>query len=149
MNPINVSDDTIVQEITIECPAERVFEALINPNELVKWWGVEGKFQVTHMDSDVRVGGKWRMRVMGRGGTESIVTGRFRKIERPHLLIFTWIRENEDATETLVRWDLEEKGGITTVRVTHSGLTSKSLRARNDGWPLILSLLQAYAEEAR
>jgi hypothetical protein len=50
------------------------------------------------------------------------------------------------AAETLVRWDLEEKDGVTTVRLTHSGLTSESSRARNSGWPLILSVLQAYVE---
>jgi uncharacterized protein YndB with AHSA1/START domain len=146
MNPTSVSDDTIVQEITIKCPAERIFEALTNPNELLKWWGVEGKFQVTHMESDLRPGGKWRMRVRGGGGTESTVAGEYRKIERPRLLFFTWIREQENAPETFVRWDLEEKEGVTTVRLTHSGLTSESLRARNSGWPLILGLLQAHVE---
>jgi uncharacterized protein YndB with AHSA1/START domain len=64
------------------------------------------------------------------------------------LLVFTWLADwQENATETLVRWDLEEKDGVTTVRVTHSGLTSESLRARNSGWPLILGLLQAYVED--
>ena len=149
MNPMKMSDDTIVQEITIKSSAERVFEALTNSVELVKWWGVEGKFQVTHMESDLRPGGKWRMRVMGCGGAESIVAGEFRKIERPHLLIFTWIRETEDAIETLVRWDLEENNGITRVRVTHSGLTSESLRTRNNGWPMILGLLEAHLERAK
>jgi uncharacterized protein YndB with AHSA1/START domain len=60
------------------------------------------------------------------------------------LLLFTWIREEEDLPETLVRWDLEEKDGSTTVRVTHSGLTSERLRARNNGWPMIVKLLQTY-----
>lgn len=149
MNPMEISDDTIVQEITIKSSAERIFEALTNSGELVKWWGVGGKFQVTHMESDLRPSGKWRMRVMGCNGAESIVAGEFRKIERPHLLIFTWIREKEDAIETLVRWDLEENDGITKVRVTHSGLTTESLRKRNDGWPMILGLLQAYVEKTK
>jgi uncharacterized protein YndB with AHSA1/START domain len=65
------------------------------------------------------------------------------------LLIFTWIRETEDATETLVRWELAERDGVTTVRVMHSGLTTESLRNRNDGWPIILGLLQAYVEKTR
>jgi len=57
MNPVNINDDTIVQEITIKSSAEKVFEALSNPDEVVKWWGVEGKFQVTQMESDLRPGG--------------------------------------------------------------------------------------------
>lgn len=146
MSAAKASDDTIVQEIKIKAPAGRLFEALTNPEELVKWWGVQGKFQATHVDCDLRPGGKWKMRVMGSGGTESTVAGEYRKIERPRLLVFTWIRE-VDAVETLVRWELEEKDGMTTVRVTHSGLTSESLRARNSGWPLVVGLLKGYIEE--
>jgi len=149
MNPIQVSDDAIVQELGIKAPAERIFDALTRPEELMKWWCVEGKFQLTKMECDLRPGGKWRMYVRGRSGGVVTVAGVFRQIERPHLLIYTWIREQEDKVETLVRWDLEENGGVTTVRVTHSGLTTDALRKRNDGWPMIVRLLQACAEEGK
>ena len=149
MNPATASDDTIVQEITIKRAAERIFEALPNPGEVVKWWSVDGKFRVTHMESDLRPGGKWMMRVDVKGGQPSMVAGEYRKIERPRLLVFTWIRELENAPETLVRWDLEEHNRVTRVRLTHSGLTSESLRTRNSGWPLIVRLLQAYVEKAK
>jgi uncharacterized protein YndB with AHSA1/START domain len=149
MNAIKATEDTIIQEITIKSPANRIFDALSNPDELVKWWGVAGKFQVTHMESDLRPGGKWRMRVMGGDGKESTVAGEYREIERPRLLVFTWIREQENTPETLVRWDLQEKDGVTKVRVTHSGLTTEKLRARNSGWPMILGLLRDYAEKTR
>jgi len=89
------------------------------------------------------------MHVREGGGTVSTVAGEYRKIERPRLLVFTWIREQENMPETLVRWDLKEKDGVTTVRLTHSGLTSESLRARNSGWPLIVGLLQSYLEEVK
>jgi uncharacterized protein YndB with AHSA1/START domain len=149
MKPTNASADAIVQEVTIHASAERIFKALTDPTELLQWWGAAGKFQATHVECDLRPGGKWRMRVKGSADTESIVAGEYRRIESPYLLEFTWIREFEDATETLVRWDLEQQGDVTRVRVTHSGLTSESLRARNNGWPVVVSLLQAYAESKR
>jgi uncharacterized protein YndB with AHSA1/START domain len=142
-------EDTIVREIHIKRPAEEIFEALTKANELVKWWRVEGKFQITQMECDFSVGGKWKMHLIGCGGTETVVSGEYREIVCPHLVVFTWIRETEDATETLVRWELKEKDGVTTVRVTHSGLTTESLRKRNDGWPMILGLLQAHLEKTR
>src|SRR5258705_12608693 len=67
MNPISISD-TIVQEITIKGSADRIFEALTNPGQRVKWWGAKGRFQTTHMESDLRLGGKWLMRGIGPGG---------------------------------------------------------------------------------
>jgi uncharacterized protein YndB with AHSA1/START domain len=140
-------EDTIVKEIQIKRPADEIFEAMTNADELVKWWRVEGKFQITQMESDLRPGGKWKMRLIGGRGMETVVSGEYRTVERPHLLVFTWIRETEDPTETLVRWELAEKDGVTTVRVTHRGLTTESLGKRNDGWPVILLLLHGYMEK--
>ena len=63
-----VASDAIVQEITIKASAERIFEALTNPDQRVKWWGSEGRFQTTHMESDLRPSGRWAMRGIGMGG---------------------------------------------------------------------------------
>ena len=147
MNPKRVSD-AIVQEIAIKGSAERVFEALTDPGRRVKWWGSEGRFQTTHMESDLRPGGRWMMRGIGMGGKPFTVAGEYRQIERPRLLVLTWLPDwQDDAIETIVRFDLDEKSGITTVRLTHSGLASESSRASHKGWPQVLSWLQAYVEQ--
>jgi uncharacterized protein YndB with AHSA1/START domain len=149
MSPITVHDDEIVQEVTIKAPAARIFAALTRPEELLKWWAAEGKFQLVHAECNLQPGGKWLMRLHGGRKDElssSTVHGEYRDVEPPYLLTYTWIREKEDYPETLVRWDLKEKDGYTTVRVTHSGLVSESLRARNSGWPLIVTLLEAYID---
>jgi uncharacterized protein YndB with AHSA1/START domain len=146
MNPINISD-TIVQEITINGSAECIFQALTDPEKLVRWWGAEGRFQITYMESDLRLGGKWLMRGTGYGKPVTVM-GEYCQIERPRLLVFTWLPDwQEDATESMVRFDLEEKNGVTTVRLTHSGLASESSRASHKGWPQILTWLQAYVEQ--
>ena len=36
MNP-TIANDTIVQEIVIKAPADRIFEALTNPAQRTKW----------------------------------------------------------------------------------------------------------------
>ena len=80
------------------------------------------------------------------GGKAFRVAGEYRSIERSRLLIFTWLPDwDPNARESLVRFDLEEKDGITTVRVTHSRLTLEGARAHK-GWPDILSWLRAYVE---
>jgi len=150
MSPISVQDDKIVQEVVIKASAERIFRALTKPEELLKWWCAEGKFKVLNAECDLQPGGSWRMKVAGVSTDEassSTVYGQYQTIEPPHLLTYTWIRENEDLPETLVHWDLDEKDGYTTVRVTHSGLITENLRTRNSGWPLILTLLRAYIDQ--
>ena len=146
MTMVHASVDAIVQEVEIQAPAERIFEALTRPEELLRWWRAKGMFEAVEVECDVRPGGRWKMRVEGNCGTgsSSLVSGVYLEVEAPRLLVFTWNREGEDWPETVVRWDLEERNGVTTVRVTHSGLTSEAMRERNGGWPLIVSLLQGY-----
>ena len=149
MSPIRVNNDTITQEVTIKAPAERIFASLTQPAELLKWWTAPGKFKIVHAECDLQPGGKWLMRVMSdsdEAARSSMVSGEYAAIEPPHLLTYTWTRENEGYPETLVRWDLDEKDGVTTVRVTHSGLITEELRRRNDGWPLIVMLLKSHID---
>jgi uncharacterized protein YndB with AHSA1/START domain len=87
------------------------------------------------------------MRGDGIGGKPFTVVGEYREIERPRLLVFTWLPDwQENAPVSLVRVDLEEKNRVTLVRLTHSGLTTESSRASHRGWPQILGWLQAYVE---
>lgn len=146
MNPASIND-AIVQEILIKAPAERVFEALTNPAQRVQWWGAEGRFQATQMESDLRPGGAWMMSGNGVGGRPFTVRGKYLQIDRPRLLIFTWLPNwQEDAFETTVRFELAEANGFTTVRLTHSGLATEASRLSHKGWPQILTWLQAYSE---
>jgi uncharacterized protein YndB with AHSA1/START domain len=140
------ADNVIVQEIVIKAPAERIFEALTDPTQRVRWWGTEGRFKATHMESDLRVGGKWMMRGIGMGRKSFSVVGKYCSIERPHLLVLTWLPDwDANATESLVRFELEEKDGFTVVRLTHSHLTNEGGRAHR-GWPDILAWLRSHVE---
>ncbi|HEX7361807.1 MAG TPA: SRPBCC domain-containing protein [Bryobacteraceae bacterium] len=141
------ASDTIVQEIEIRGSAERIFEALVNPAQRVSWWGSAGRFETEQVESDLRPGGKWSMRGSGVGGRPFRVSGEYREIERPRLLVFTWLPNWQgDATESVVRFELEESSGVTKVRLTHSGLVTESSRTSHKGWPQILGWLQAYVE---
>lgn len=146
MNPTTVSD-TIVQEITIRATAERIFTALADPGERMKWWHAAGRFHVRHMESDLRPGGKWMMSGDAAEGKPFKVSGEYREVERPRLLAFTWLPDWQgDDTVSLVRIELEERNGVTAVRLTHSGLATEISRTSHRGWPFVLGLLQAYVE---
>ena len=102
------------------------------------------------MESDLRPNGKWMMRGNGIGGKPFTVRGEYREVDTPRLLTFTWLPDwQQDALETLVRFDLTGNDGLTTVRLTHSGLTTESSRTNHKGWPQILSWLQSYCEAER
>lgn len=139
------AEETITEEIQIQAPADRVFVALTSPEERVRWWGAEGRFKTTQMESDLRPGGKWVMRGTGIGGRPFTVQGVYREIQPPNVLAFTWLPSwQDDGLESLVRFDLQEREGMTTVRLTHTGLKTESARNQHRGWPQILAWLQAY-----
>jgi glutathione S-transferase len=146
MNPAGTDSSVIVQEITIDAPAARVFEAFVNPSERVAWWNADdGRFRTTHMESDLRPGGRWEMRGSRADGSPFTVNGEYRTVERPRLLEFTWLPSwQDDATESFVRVEFSERDGATHVRLTHSGLTTERARASHRGWPQILSWLKAF-----
>jgi len=137
--------DTIIEEITIKGSAERIFDAIVDPKQRVRWWGKKGVYESTHAESDTRVGGKWLMKGIGMGRDFSVY-GEYRKVDRPRLLEFTWIPSWQDgSTESIVRFELNEKEGVTTVRLTHSGLTPAG-REAHKGWPQVLGWLRDYVE---
>jgi len=139
------TSETIIEEIMIKGSAERIFEALVDPKQRVQWWGQKGVYESTHVESDTRVGGKWLMKGTGFS-KEFIVHGEYRQVDRPRLLEFTWIPSwEEGSAESVVRFELNEKAGVTSVRVTHSGLTPSG-REAHKGWPRVLGWLRDYVE---
>jgi uncharacterized protein YndB with AHSA1/START domain len=142
-----MNGDTLVQEITIDARADRVFDALARSEERLAWWGRTGRFRATRMESDLRTGGKWTMWFETPRGLAT-VTGEYRAVEPPHLLVFTWRPSWYDAPESLVRIEIEETERGTRVRLTHSGLVTEADRTSNSGWPDLLNALRAHVEGA-
>lgn len=134
---------SIEKEIQISASAARIFAALSEPAQRIQWWGVKGKFEVTHMESDLRSGGAWHMSGVAMGETPFTIRGTYRCVEAPRVLEFTWLKD-EEPSETLVRFELEEKEGGTLVRLTHSGFNDATVRDLYQGWPWLLSMLQAH-----
>jgi uncharacterized protein YndB with AHSA1/START domain len=139
----------IVETIAIEAPIQAVFAALTEPAQLVRWWGSDDAYRCAEMEVDLRPGGAWKISGKNRQGEAFDVRGVYRIVEPPHVLEFTWIHDWHDddvATgDTIVRYDLEEIGAITRLRVTHSGFTSASDREEHaGGWVLVLGWLRSY-----
>jgi uncharacterized protein YndB with AHSA1/START domain len=49
--------DSIVSEITISAPPERVFQALVDPSQVLRWWGHTGIYRCTEFQNVCAPGG--------------------------------------------------------------------------------------------
>jgi uncharacterized protein YndB with AHSA1/START domain len=67
----NTTDREIMLTRIIDAPRERVYEAMTNPDQVVKWWGPFG-FTTTNHEMDVRPGGVWRRTLHGPDGKDYI-----------------------------------------------------------------------------
>ena len=61
---ITPDQDAIVAEIEIAAPPQRVFQALTDPKQLIRWWGLEGPIKTTLWEMDAPVGGGGALRTM-------------------------------------------------------------------------------------
>ena len=147
------ADNSITVEITINAPAARVFEALVNPEQRIQWWISKGRFQATHMSSDLRPGGAFHMQgtTTAQGPEKPFsIRGTYTIVDPPRLLEFTWIPDftkDQSPPTTTVRIELKESNNQTHVTLTHSGFTPAFPKETFRGWPLLLSNLQKYVQK--
>jgi len=137
----------IVCQVQISAPPERVFQALVDPTQVLKWWGQPGIYRCTEFESDLRIGGKWRSAGVAGHGKTFEAYGEYLEVDPPHLLVYTWHASWTGNLETTLRWDLQKTKGGTLVKLRHSGFAGKGDAARNyQGWPRMLGWLQALLE---
>jgi uncharacterized protein YndB with AHSA1/START domain len=143
----NPNADEIVSEIRIAAPPERVFQALVDPAQVVQWWGQAGIYRCTKFESDLRVGGAWRSIGVDGNGRPFEISGEYLEIEPPWLVSSTWVATWTGDANTKVRWELERSGNETLVRIRHSGFAAHpELTQAYRGWPRMLGWLQALLE---
>jgi uncharacterized protein YndB with AHSA1/START domain len=138
------SQPTLVYQIIIKAPQERVWEAITTPEFTSRY------YYGTTLTTDLTVGSPFTYH-MPNGSP--IVTGVVVASEPPHRLVHTyhslWPPMNEDAA-TEVTWELEAMpGGLTKVTVVHGkfqGETATYKGLQSGGWAWILSNMKTLLE---
>ncbi|HTU46993.1 MAG TPA: SRPBCC domain-containing protein [Bryobacteraceae bacterium] len=142
--------DSIEFEIFVTAPPERIFEALVNPNQVPQWWGGRGagqSYRCTKFESDVRVGGSWRCIGIDGNGSKFEVSGEYRIVDRPNLLVTTWRASWTGDAETTVSWELVVANRGTQVKICHSGFAAHpEISSAYRGWPMMLQWLRLLLE---
>lgn len=151
---ITADQDAVVSEITIDAPPERVFQALIDPKQVMQWW-TSDDCQIEAFGFEPRRGGRWhydtRQTKLNMNGVSKFhCEGEVLEYDPPRTLAYTWIANwhEQPAQRTIVRWELTAVASGTKVKVTHSGLANLAA-ARKDysgGWPGVVEQLKKFVE---
>ncbi len=108
----------------IEAPAERAFDAWVNPDKIRLWMtsglrsmGLAG--DIRHVETDPHLGGRFFFSDQ-RGDVEAKHWGTYLDFDSPHKLVFTWItEESEEADPSVVTVTFEPAGAGTDVKIVH------------------------------
>ena len=106
VSPAQDQPDEVVAEIEIAAPPERVFQALTDAAQVVKWWGQKGVYRCTSFEADLRVGGRWRSSGIDGRGQNFEVAGTYLELVPPRLIATTWVATWTGDVQTTVRWEL-------------------------------------------
>jgi uncharacterized protein YndB with AHSA1/START domain len=145
---ISADNDVVTAEIFIAAPRERIFAALTDPQQAVRWWGQNGNYRLSEFQMDVRVGGKWSTSGKSEKMGDNVrVEGEFLEIDPPRRLAYTW-QSSWMPVVTKVFWELASQPTGTLVKLTHIGFAGNvdMTRSHSAGWTLVLGWLQAYSE---
>jgi uncharacterized protein YndB with AHSA1/START domain len=141
--------DTIISEIDIAAPADRVFRGICDAETVRRR---SPQLQVFEMD--LRVGGKWRLEIQMPKPYHGVSVikheGEILEIDPPRLLVYTWFANfhADPNHRSTVRWELTPTKSGTHVKVTHSGLTAEPVAFKDyaGGWPGVLQEIKIFAE---
>jgi len=123
-----------------------VFDALTTPEGIAHWWGPDAG-PVLFAETDVRVGGRFKVRFRMLDGTEHESSGEYLEVNPPVRLVMTWRwlgNEDEDG-ESRIEIDLRPVDGGTELVFTHALLGSEeSRKGHEEGWNGALDKLEKY-----
>jgi uncharacterized protein YndB with AHSA1/START domain len=149
MSTDTLTKDTVLRlERVIAAAPERLFALWTEPEELVKWWGPEG-YTTPECTMDARPGGRWRTAIRRPDGTDLTVSGTYRSIDPPRLLVFTWGWDDDAGLrghETEVTVTFEPVPGGTRMVLTQRAFVDRDSRDRHaHGWSSSLVCLERAA----
>jgi uncharacterized protein YndB with AHSA1/START domain len=147
------TDEQILITREFDAPRELVYKAWTTPELVRRWWHAK-RGEVTVVEIDLRVGGKWCYAMVAHGDVEVAFHGEFREIVPNERLVSTEVYEGMPEEEAINTLTLTEANGRTTLMllVEHS---SKEFRdghvdsGMEDGLQDALDLLEEIAASLR
>lgn len=134
-----MSDEAVVSEVDVRAPAEVVYAMFTEPARLVRWIGIRALLEP-------RPGGAFRFELV----PGEWCSGRYVELVPHRRVVFTWGWDSGALPvapdSTTVEVDLQERDGVTHVRLAHRGLDAAMRAMHADGWARYLDRLAAAAE---
>jgi uncharacterized protein YndB with AHSA1/START domain len=122
------TDEQILITREFDAPRHLVYEAWTTPELVRRWWHAN-RGEVTLVEIDLRVGGKWRYVMIADGGLEVGFHGEYREIVPNERIVSTEVYEGMPEGEALNTLTFTEVDGRTTLTL----LVQHTSKEHHDG----------------
>jgi uncharacterized protein YndB with AHSA1/START domain len=110
---------------------------------MTRWWGVTGHPQKPIAETDIRVGGRFRVQFWTPDGEHQSVSGLYREVVVNRRLVFSWAWQSTPERESQVSIDLKPDGDGTFLTLTHEQFADqKACDDHRRGWTLALDNIE-------
>ncbi len=116
---------------------ERVFDAWLDCDGVGKWLFATPAGQMTRIEIDPRVGGKFII-VERRDGEDVEHVGEYLELDRPRRLVFSFAVPKYSSQSTRVSIDIAPSPTGCELTLTHEGVPAEWVERTEQGWTMIL-----------
>ena len=109
------TDEHILITQELDAPRQLVYQAWTTPELVRRWWsGTRG--EMTTVEMDLRVGGRWRYVMVTEGG-EVAFHGEYREVIPNERIVYTEVFEGTPGAQALTAVTFTEAAGQTTLAI--------------------------------
>ncbi len=126
----------------LKAPPEKVYQAWTQPEQMIHWWG-KSTCRDPIAETDVRVGGRFRVQFWAADGEHNSVSGIYREIDPNRRLVFSWAWQTTPDRQSQVTVDLKPDGEDTILTLTHEQFfDQKACDDHRVGWMAALDNIE-------
>jgi uncharacterized protein YndB with AHSA1/START domain len=123
-------------------PAQ-LFQAWTKPEKMIQWWGVTSHVKAPIAETDLKVGGRFRVQFWTPNGEHQCVSGVYREVVPDRKLVFSWAWQSTPERESQVTIDLKPDTDGTILTLTHEQFFNEAVRDdHRRGWTLALDNME-------
>lgn len=137
------TDTTLTITRHLKHPPERVWRAWTDHDEHMQWGAPTG-MKLTLFEADFRVGGTFRLTMIGPPGEHS-ASGTYKEIVPNRRMVYTWKWSTEGSPDTLITLTFEPKDGGTRLTLVHELLKDATdVDNHRQGWTGVFDELEKF-----
>lgn len=148
-----IDERSITLQRVIHAPRDLVFLGWTDPIHVARWWGPRG-FRSEVRQMDVKVGGDFRIRMIGPDRSEYPIKGRYEEVVEPERLVYVddWDddRPSQPSRVTVLFAEHGPEQTLLTVRMEFASQAEREAAQAQEiipGWGESFERLDAYLAE--